>query len=298
MMAWLRAVMVALTFLTASTATAQTALLLHPSAATLDFVDPGSGVRLAALPLGGDAIGLTVAPDGSLAIAALRQSDEHPEPSLAILELVQPRVRGRLPLTLPAPPSGIAWFDDSRVAVLSGTAQRVWLVDWRSATVSSEIPVDATGMDRIAAGAGTGLLYLGATATGRITAIDVAGGRAPAAAQLEAGLNDLSVTPSGHYVWVAPKSPGSITLLDPWSLRPAGRITVPGEALRIAMAPDGRHAFVLCSTAGVLRLLRIDTSSFAVQQTAVVPAEPAALAATPILPRAECHACKAGAILK
>jgi YVTN family beta-propeller protein len=72
--------------------------------------------------------------------------------------------------------------------------------------------------------------------------------------------------------------------------RPYARMAA-GSALPVGLlvSPDGRNVYVAATMADAV--LRLDTADVAVQQTVAVGGEPDGLGATPVLPRADCHAC-------
>ena len=72
--------------------------------------------------------------------------------------------------------------------------------------------------------------------------------------------------------------------------RPFTRLA-PGSPLPIglAVAPDGRSLFVAATMAD--RVVQLDATTLQVLQTIEVGGEPDGLALTPVMPRAQCHAC-------
>jgi hypothetical protein len=109
----------------ASVADAETLLLVRPASAVLEFVDPGSGLRLASVPVGGGPRQVRVAPDGKQAVVlscgtrpgATANQQVPPVVALSVVALEQPSELRRLQLALQSCPTGLAWFTAGRIAV-------------------------------------------------------------------------------------------------------------------------------------------------------------------------------------
>src|SRR5512134_2972088 len=73
-----------------SCAGAETLLVVRKSADALDFIDPGSGLRLASVAVGFAPHEVAVAPDGRRAVVSNYGSRERPGSSISIVDLEQP----------------------------------------------------------------------------------------------------------------------------------------------------------------------------------------------------------------
>jgi len=118
---------------------AQTLLEVHGAGHTLDFVDPGSGRKLASVDVAAEPRRVAVAPDGRLA-AVLSCSDTSasaPRPSIqvSIVDLEHPRVLRRLALARPACPDRLSWPEPERITIADGPASTMDAIDPASGRV-------------------------------------------------------------------------------------------------------------------------------------------------------------------
>ena len=117
----------------AQAVTAQTLLEVHAAGHTLDFVDPGSGRKLASVEVAAGPRRVAVAPDGKLAavLSCAKPSESASGPSIAlsIVDLEHPQVLRRLPLSRPACPDSLAWPAPERIAIADGPASPMDAID-------------------------------------------------------------------------------------------------------------------------------------------------------------------------
>ena len=83
----------------------------------VDFVDPGSGLRLASVGLGHAPHEISVSPDGKRAVVSNYGTREQPGSTISLVDLEQPREIRRIELTPHTLPHGVAWFAPDRIAV-------------------------------------------------------------------------------------------------------------------------------------------------------------------------------------
>ena len=127
MKAWTQLLLLAAA-LCALPAPAETLLVVRKTDDAVDFVDPGSGLRLASITLGHAPHEISVSPDGRRAVVSNYGTRERPGSTLSLLDLEQPRELGRIELGPHTRPHGVAWFAPDRIAVtmrpLSGSTTR------------------------------------------------------------------------------------------------------------------------------------------------------------------------------
>jgi DNA-binding beta-propeller fold protein YncE len=82
----------------AVTASAETLLVVRKSGDALDFVYPGSGLRLASVATGHAPHEVSVSPDGRRAVVSNYGTREQPGTTLSIVDLVEPRELRRVRL--------------------------------------------------------------------------------------------------------------------------------------------------------------------------------------------------------
>jgi DNA-binding beta-propeller fold protein YncE len=259
--AW--AVVVALLWSVAPVVMADTLLVVRKSADALDFVDPGSGLTLASVPVGSAPHEVAVAPDGRHAAVSNYGSGGNPGSTLSIVDLEQPREVRRIDLSPHTRPHGVAWYAADRVAVTSEGSQHLLLVDpWRGAVVAAI----ATGQDishMVAVAPDGQRAFVANRGSGSVTAAafrDAASTRAAVrTVATGAGTEGIAVRPDGREVWLAAREPGTLVRLDARSLDRIGQVDLPGVPIRIAFSRDGREAFVTC--AGSAEVVAFDASN-------------------------------------
>jgi DNA-binding beta-propeller fold protein YncE len=103
-----------------SAPSASTLLIPRTAEGTLDFVDPGSGLRLASIALDTGPRQVSVSPDGKRAAVLGCGPSSMPDASsvrLSIVDLEQPRELHRIELGTSPCPQTLTWFGADRVAV-------------------------------------------------------------------------------------------------------------------------------------------------------------------------------------
>lgn len=112
---WLRGIASAcLTLSGMADVLAETLLIVRPETDMLEFVDPGSALRLASVPVGSGPRRITVAPDGKRAAIV---SCGTATVTLSIVDLENPKELQRTALPLTSCPAVLAWFAADRIAV-------------------------------------------------------------------------------------------------------------------------------------------------------------------------------------
>jgi YVTN family beta-propeller protein len=228
---------------------ADTLLVVRKSADALDFVDPGSGLALASVPVGFTPHEVSVSPDGTLAVVSNYGTRDRPGSTLSVIDLVQPRELRRIDLAPHTRPHGVAWYAADRVAVTTEGSRHLLLVDPHAGTVVTAI---ATGQDTshmVAVAPDARRAYVANIGSGSVTAAPLAGATAAAVRTIPtgAGTEAIAVRPDGREVWVAARAEGTLARLDAGSLQPLSRVDLPGVPIRIAFSPDGATAFVTCA---------------------------------------------------
>jgi hypothetical protein len=97
---------------------ASTLLIPRAAEGTLDFVDPGSGLRLASVALDTAPRRVAVSPDGKRAAVLGCSPSSVPDPSrvrVSIVDLEQPRELHRVELGVGPCPPALAWFGADRL---------------------------------------------------------------------------------------------------------------------------------------------------------------------------------------
>jgi YVTN family beta-propeller protein len=238
--------------LAAATLSAETLLVVRKSADALDFIDPGSGLRLASVPLGRAPHEISVSPDGRLAAVSNYGTREQPGSTLSIVDLEQPRELRRIELAPHARPHGVAWYAADRIAVTAEGSGHLLIVDPLAGRIESAI---ATGQDvsHMLVVSRDGLrAYVTNIGSGTTTAIDLAARRKLGDVATGGGSEGLALTPDGRELWVAARDDGHVAVVDTKSLAVTAMLPLQGMPIRLAITPDGATALATCARSGEL----------------------------------------------
>jgi len=233
-------------------AAAETLLVVRKADDALDFVDPGSGLRLASVALGHAPHEVSVSPDGKRAAAANYGTREQPGSTLSIVDLERPREVRRIELAPHTRPHGVAWFAPDRIAVTTEGTKHLVIVDPDAGRVVSAIETGQEVSHMVAVSADATRAYVTNIGSGTTTALDLVEGRKLGDIPTGAGSEALAVTPNGRDLWIAARAAGEIAVVDTATLAIVAHLPLPGIPIRIAMTPDGATALVTCAGSGEL----------------------------------------------
>jgi len=273
--AWIGLLLVA-TLLAGPGVAAETLLVVRKTDNALDFVDPGSGLRLATVPLGHAPHEVSVAPDGRLAVVSNYGTRESAGSTLSVVDLEQPREVRRIELAPHTRPHGVAWFAADRIAVTTEGSQHLLVVEASSGRIVQAIATGQEVSHMVAVAPGGARAYVANIGSGSMTALDLAAGRKLADIATGRGSEAIAVTPDGREVWVGAREDGHVAIVDTGTLEVTDRIDLPGIPIRIAMAPDGRKAFVTCAGSSELVVLETATRRVLEKRRITLPLAPGA----------------------
>lgn len=247
---------------------AETLLVVRKTDDALDFVDPGSGLRLASVALGHAPHEVSVSPDGKRAAVTNYGTREQPGSTLSVVDLVQPREVRRIDLTPHTRPHGVSWFAPDRIAVTTEGTKHLVIVDPDVGRVVSAIETGQDVSHMVAVSADATRAYVTNIGSGTTTALDLVAGHKLRDVPTGAGSEALAVTPDGRELWVAARADGAIVIVDTATLEIVARLPLPGIPIRIAVTPDGATALVTC--AGTSELVAYDSAARTVRARAKV----------------------------
>jgi DNA-binding beta-propeller fold protein YncE len=253
---------------------AETLLVVRKSDDAIDFLDPGSGLRLATVALGHAPHEVSVSPDGRRAAVTNYGTREAPGATLSIVDLEQPREITRIDLAPHTRPHGVAWFAPDRIAVTAEGSKHLLLVDPGVGRVVSAIETGQDVSHMVAVSADASRAYVTNIGSGTATALDLVAGRKLGDIATGAGSEALAVTPDGGELWVAARAAGEIAVVDTATLAILARLPLPGIPIRIAMTPDGRTALVTCAGASELVAYDVDSRTVRGRARVDVPLAP------------------------
>ena len=240
-------------------ASAETLLVVRKSGDALDFVDPGSGSRLASVATGRAPHEVSVAPDGRRAVVSNYGTREQPGSTLSVVDLVEPRELRRIDLAPHSRPHGVAWYAADRIAVTTEGSGHLLLVDPDAGRVVAALATGQEVSHMVAVSRDGARAYVTNIGSGTTTALDLAGSRKLGDVATGAGSEALALAPDGRELWVAARADGVIAVVNTTTLEVEARIALPGIPIRIAMTPDGRTALVTC--AGSSELVAFDVAA-------------------------------------
>jgi DNA-binding beta-propeller fold protein YncE len=247
---------------------AETLLVVRKTDDAIDFMDPGSGLRLASVALGHAPHEVSVSPDGKRAAITNYGTRERPGSTLSIVDLEQPREIRRIDLAPHTRPHGVAWFAPDRIAVTAEGTKHLVIVDPDAGRVASAIETGQDVSHMVAVSADATRAYVTNIGSGTTTALDLVAARKLGDIATGAGSEALAVTPNGRDLWVAARAAGEIAVVDTATLAILARLPLPGIPIRIAMTPDGATALVTC--AGSSELVAYDVATRTVRARAKV----------------------------
>lgn len=255
---------------------ADTLLVVRKSDAAIDFVDPGSGAKLASVPLGHAPHEVSVSPDGRRAAVTNYGTREQPGSTLSIVDLEQPRELRRIDLAPHSRPHGVAWFAPNRVAVTAEGSKHLLVVEPETGRIVTAIETGQEVSHMLAVDVGGRRAYVTNIGSGTTTALDLAAGRKLGDVATGAGSEALALTPDGRELWVAARAGGEIAVVDTESLEVAARLPLPGIPIRIAITADGRTALVTCAGSGEIVAFDVAARSERARRKVDVPMAPGA----------------------
>jgi YVTN family beta-propeller protein len=242
-----RLVLVATAWLAAAPVPADTLLVVRKSDDALDFVDPGSGLRLASVTLGRAPHEVSVSPDGRLAAVSNYGTRDQPGSTLSIVDLEQPKELRRIDLAPHARPHGVAWYAPDRIAVTAEASRHLLIVDPFAGRIDGAIE---TGQDisHMVVVSRDGLrAYVTNLGSATTSAFDLQARRKLRDVATGDGSEGLALTPDGRELWVTARGDGHIAVVDTATLGVTASLPLPGMPIRVAITPDGLTAFATCA---------------------------------------------------
>lgn len=240
-------------------ASAETLLVVRKTASAVDFMDPGSGLRVASVLTGDAPHEVSVSPDGKRAVVSNYGTREQPGSTLSIIDLEQPREVRRIDLAPHTRPHGVAWFAADRIAVTTEGSQHVLLVEPEDGRILAAIGTAQETSHMVVVSADARRAYVTNIGSGTTTALDLVSGRKLLDMPTGAGSEALALTPDGRELWVAARADGHIAIVDTAALEVRMRLPLAGIPIRVAMTPDGRTALVTCAGAAEVVAFDVET---------------------------------------
>ena len=270
LLAWL------LLWLLALPASAQTLLVVRKSDAAVDFVDPGSGLRLATVAVGEGPHEIAVSPDGQRALVSNYGTRERPGASLSLLDLAQPRELRRIELPTGARPHGLAWYAPGRIAVTAEGARSLYVLDAASGAILQRVDTNAEGSHMVAVDGARGRAYVTNLGAGTTGVFDLERGTQLASLPTGAGSEGLVLVRDGRELWVGARGENRVRIVDTQKLTIIGEVAVPGLPIRLMPSADGRSVLASSAVSGELQVLDVESRRLRASTKLVAPLAPRA----------------------
>jgi DNA-binding beta-propeller fold protein YncE len=263
-------------FCAIAAASADTLLVVRKSADALDFVDPGSGLRLASVALGHAPHEVSVSPDGRLAVVSNYGTKERPGSSVSIVDLEQPRELRRIDLAPHSRPHGVDWYAPDRVAVTTEGSRSLLLVDPLAGRVVAAVATDQEVSHMVDVAPDGRHAWVANIGSGSVSAIDIDGDRMSRRGTVPTGKGTeaIAARPGDKSVWAAARAEGAVVALDAAGIAITQRWELAGVPIRLAFAPDGSRAIVTRAGAGDVVALDATTGTIVAQRKIDVPLAP------------------------
>lgn len=263
-------------WLVATPTFAETLLVVRKSDDAVDFVDPGSGMRLASVTVGHAPHEISVSPDGHRAAVSNYGTRERPGTTLSILDLREPRELRRIELAPHARPHGVAWFAPDRVAVTTEGSRHLLVVDPDDGRIVTAVETGQEVSHMVAVSRDGRRAYVTSIGSGTTSAVDLAVGRKLGDIATGAGSEALALAPDGRELWVGARADGHLVIVDTERLAVTARLPLSGIPIRIAMTPDGNTVLVTCAGAGELVAFDVEGRGERARRKVDVPLAPGA----------------------
>jgi len=257
---------------------AESLLVVRKSGAAVDFVDPGSGLRLASVVTGAGPHEISVSPDGRQAVVSNYGTREKPGSSLSLLDLQQPREPRTIDLAPHGRPHGLDWYAADRIAVTTEGSQHLLLVDPVDGRIVRAIPTAQETSHMVAVDAATQVAYVTNIGSGTTSVLDLEAGAKLADIATGRGSEALALSPDGRELWVAARADDTIAVVATATREVLARLPVSGVPIRIAFTPDGRTALVTCAGSGELAVIDVASRKELLRRRIAVPLAPDAAA--------------------
>ncbi|MBK7902672.1 MAG: gluconolaconase [Proteobacteria bacterium] len=240
-------------------ASAETLLVVRKTDNAVNFIDPGSGLRLASVLTGNAPHEISVSPDGKHAVVSNYGTREQPGSTLSVVDLEQPREIRRIDLAPNTRPHGLAWYAPDRIAVTTEGSRHLLILDPAGGRIVGMIETAQETSHMVVASADARRAYVTNIGSGTTTAIDLVDRRKLRDIATGAGSEALALTQDGHELWVAARTDGHVAVVDTATLVVKARLPLTGIPIRIAMARDGRTALVTCAGAAEIVAFDVET---------------------------------------
>ena len=257
----MRPILILLTVLSlaAMSVRAETLLVVRKTDNAVDFVDPGSGLRLASVALGHAPHEVSVSPDGKFAAVSNYGTRDRPGSTVSVVDLERPGETRHIDLSPHSRPHGVQWYREDRLAVTAEGSRSLLIVDPQAGKVVTSVNTDQEISHMVSVMPDGSRAFVANIGSGTTTAIDLREGTRLGQLATGEGSEGLALAANGGELWVGARAAGSLAVVDTASLQIVERVTLPGVPIRVAATPDGRTVLVTC--AGSSEVIAFDSAT-------------------------------------
>jgi DNA-binding beta-propeller fold protein YncE len=162
--------------------------------------------------------------------------------TIAILDVVEARVTGRIEVGPDSRPHSAVFFrDGSRAVVTLQDSDSVAIVDLGTRSVERRLPTGGRESHMIRLSPDGGRAYVTSRlGAGTLSILDVASEGKPVVLTTGAGAEGLAVTPDGSEVWVLDREADTISIVDTARLSVKERLPARPSSNRVAISSEGK----------------------------------------------------------
>lgn len=228
-----------------------TLIVLNKAEASASLLDAASGSELYKLPTGAGPHEVAVSPDGRTAIVANYGQRGRPGHTLTVIGLPEGRVTDTIDLKEYHRPHGIEFLPDGeRVIVTVEQEQAVVVVDVARGEVTQAIRTDQDVSHMLVLSPTADRVYVANIGSGTVTAIDLIAGEVLATIETGAGAEGIAMAPDGAEVWVSNRAADTLSIIDTETLEVVASLPCASFPIRVSFTIDGRHVLVSNARSG------------------------------------------------
>ena len=205
---------------------------------------------------------IAFSPDGTLAIGSAYGSGhmhEKEDNRLAVIDVVQRRVKHVIGLGEHVRPNDIAFVSDDRALVTAEKTGFLLEVDALKGEVVREIELGKPAGHMLAVHAESGRAYVSHVMPGSVSVVDIERGEVIGSIDTGPGCEGIAVSPDGRFMWAANHGAQTISVIDARALRVVDTLACPGFPFRVRFTPDGEKVVVSNPSVAAIELFDAET---------------------------------------
>src|SRR4051812_3947406 len=178
-------------------------LVANQQAASASVIELATGA-VTHIPVGNGPHEAAISPDGKWGFISVYGLAGQPGNQIAVIDMAEKKLVRSIDLGTYTRPHGVVPVAGSplKLIVTSETTQNVLTVDAETGKVMLVIPTGAQGSHMIAVSSDAKRAFTANVASGSMTAIDLAGGKATGSVSIGPRSEGIATTPDGNQVWI------------------------------------------------------------------------------------------------